>query len=172
MEINAFKSVGRNHANEVVDETLASASPRLVIMNPNLILGPQLDPGDIKGNSLPWICRILKKETMKDFVPNDSMSIIDVRDLAALHVAAAMDDKASGRYFGVNKSFRWREILGAFGEVCEEYTPPGLKEGEDYEGKVPTQFDHSRKESLGVELRTLKETLGDLVVFLRGKGAI
>jgi nucleoside-diphosphate-sugar epimerase len=172
MEIGAFKAVGRNHKNEVVDEALAEASPRLVIMNPNLILGPQLDPGEIKGNSLPWVCRILKKQTMSEYIPNDSMSIIDVRDLAALHVAAAMNESASGRYFGVNKSFSWKEILGAFGEVCEDYTPPGLKEGEDYEGKVPTQFDHTRKESLGVELRPLKETLGDLVGFLREKGAI
>mmetsp|Transcript_8692 Transcript_8692/g.17625 ORF Transcript_8692/g.17625 Transcript_8692/m.17625 type:complete len:339 (+) Transcript_8692:48-1064(+) len=174
MEIKAFEAVGRNHKNEVVDETVANAPgcPRLVIMNPNLILGPQLDPGNIKGNSLPWICKILKKERMNEFVPNDSMSIIDVRDLAELHVASAMKDGASGRYFGVNRSFPWKEILASFSEVYPSYEPPPLKPGEDYDGKVATQFDHSRKESLGVTLRPLKDTLQSLVEFLKEKGAI
>jgi len=175
MEIKAFESVGRNHKNEIIpgQEKLAADSPRLVIMNPNLVLGPQLDPSDIKGNSLPWMVKILKKERMGEFVPNDSMSIIDVRDLATLHVAAATDENASGRYFGVNRSFPWREILGAFGNVEGlGYMPPPLKPGEDYDGKVPTQFDHTRKESLGVTLRSLEDTLGDLVAFFKSKGTL
>ncbi|VEU39628.1 unnamed protein product [Pseudo-nitzschia multistriata] len=180
MEARAFAAVGRNHANEVVDPVLAGdpATPRLVVINPNLVLGPQLDPSPtVKGNSLPWMARILRKEAMADAVPNDSMSIIDVRDLAELHVAAALDEAASGRYFGVNRSYAWREILGAFQRVLAErggrgYSPPPLKEGEDYDSAIPTQFDHTRKNSLGVTLRPLEETLGDLVDFLRAKGAI
>lgn len=172
MERAAFEAVGRNHNNEIVDSALASSSPRLCIMVPNLILGPHLDPGSVKGNSLPWMIKILKKERMSEFIPNDSMSIIDIRDLADLHVAAALNEDASGRYFGVNRSFPWREILNCFGEVLEKYTPPSEKEGEDYDGKIATQFDHSRKESLGVELRELKETLKDLVEYFKSKDAL
>jgi len=175
MEIKSLEAVGRNHKNVVVDEELAKASstPRLTIINPNLILGPQLDPSpSIKGNSLPWMVRILRKETMVEFVPNDSMSIIDIRDLAELHVAAALNPKASGRYFGVNRSFSWKEILTEFSEAFPTYTPPPLQPGEDYEGKIPTQFDHSRKDSLGVTLRPLKDTLRDLVDFFKSKGMI
>ena len=173
MEIKSLEAVGRNHKNEVVDEELAKASstPRLVILNPNLILGPQLDPGPIKGNSLPWMAKILKKETMAEFVPNDSMSIIDVRDLAELHVAAALNPEADGRYFGVNRSFSWKEILTEFSEAFPSYTPPPLRPGEEY-GKIPTQFDHTRKNSLGVTLRPLQDTLRDLVAFFKSKGAI
>ena len=83
-----------------------------------------------------------------------------------------MDENACGRYFGVNRSYPWKEILGAFGEVLPSYNPPPLKTGEDYEGKVPTQFDHSRKESLGVSLRPLKETLKDLVAYFQEKAVI
>jgi len=175
MEIAALAAVGRNHANEVVDAALAGApsTPRLVILNPNLILGPPLDPSPVvRGNSLPWMLRILKKERMADAVPNDSMSIIDVRDLAALHVRAALSDTASGRYFGVNRSFAWKEILGAFHEVYPDYTPPPLAPGVDYDALVPTQFDHTRKDSLGVTLRPLQATLKDLVEFFRFKGSI
>eukprot|EP00536_Pseudo-nitzschia_multiseries_P002781 jgi/Psemu1/184268/e_gw1.38.26.1 len=106
------------------------------------------------------------------------MSIIDVRDLAELHVAAALNPEASGRYFGVNRSFSWREILGAFAEATAtstspyRYVPPPLKPGEDYESAIATQFDHTRKNSLGVTLRPLEETLRDLVEFFVSKGAI
>ena len=173
MEIAALEACGRNKRNEVVDEVVAKSAPRLVIMNPNLILGPPLDPGAIKGNSLPWIVKILKKERMNESVPNDSMSIIDVRDLAALHVAAATNEGASGRYFGVNKSFPWTEILGAFEEALPgKYFAPPRKEGEDYEGTIATKFDHTRKQSLGVSLRPLKETLKDLVKFLQERGEV
>jgi len=169
METKALAAVGRDQSNIVVDEEKAKGAPRLVILNPNLILGPQLQPGPICGNSLPWVCRILKGESMNEMIPNDSMSIIDVRDLASLHVAAAEDPHASGRYWGVNRSWPWEEILGAFEEVAAPYKAPPRFEGES---KLPTQFDHTRKNSLGVELRSLKETLRDLVAFLREREAI
>ena len=56
MEIAALKFVGRNQKNEVVDESAAKGAEnvRLCIMNPSWILGPQLQPGDISGNGLPW----------------------------------------------------------------------------------------------------------------------
>ena len=62
MEIAALHEVGRNKQNQVVDEEKAKDAPRLCIMNPNLILGPQLQPGGVAGKSLPWIAKILKGE--------------------------------------------------------------------------------------------------------------
>jgi len=163
MELRSLEEVGRNKANEIVNVELARNSPRLIIMNPNLILGPQAQPGPVKGNSLPWIVKILKKESMSEKIPNDSMSIIDVRDLAELHVSAMEKEDASGRYFGVNKSFTWEEILSTFEQVYPKYTMPPRFEGE---AAVPTQFDHTRKKTLNVELRDLRTTLQDLVAFL------
>ena len=37
---------------------------------------------------------------------------------------------------------------------------------------VPTQFDHSRKESLGVELRPLEEALRDMVACMKRRGVL
>jgi len=169
MELKSLHAVGRNERNEVVDETLASSSPRLCIMNPNLILGPQLQPGPIQGNSLPWFCNILKGKSMNSVVPNDSMSIIDVRDLAALHVAAA--EGGSGRYFGVNRSWPWSEILESMAIAHTPYRDvmPPMYEGD---ADIETMFDNTRRDSLGVELRSLDETLNDLVVFLKEKGVL
>jgi nucleoside-diphosphate-sugar epimerase len=193
MEITSMKAIGRNHKNEIINEELAfhTSTPRLIIMNPNLILGPQLDPSkQIKGNSLPWMIQILKKETMSNYIPNDSMSIIDIRDLAQLHIAAAFNDNASGRYFGVQQSYTWKEILTEFQTILSsssnsssksnstdkyngyEYKIPPLKPNEDYENTIPTQFDHTRKDSLGVTLRPLHDTLKDLIDFFISKGAL
>ena len=95
--------------------------------------------------------------------------IIDVRDLAELHVAAAENVNASGRYFGVNQSYKWEEILNTFSTVYKSYTPPPRFEGD---AKIPTQFDHSRKNSLGVTLRPLEETLRDLITFMKERNVI
>eukprot|EP00747_Dinoflagellata_sp_TGD_P165609 gnl/TRDRNA2_/TRDRNA2_187112_c0_seq1.p1 gnl/TRDRNA2_/TRDRNA2_187112_c0~~gnl/TRDRNA2_/TRDRNA2_187112_c0_seq1.p1 ORF type:complete len:346 (+),score=61.46 gnl/TRDRNA2_/TRDRNA2_187112_c0_seq1:55-1092(+) len=169
MEIGALKEVGRNQRNEVVDAAAADGAPRLCIMNPNLILAPQLNPGPIAGNSIPMVTGILKGERMNEMIPNDSMSIIDCRDLAALHVACAERPDASGRYFGVNRSWPWEEILQSFHIACPTYKPPPRFQGES---KLPTQFDHTRKESLGIPLRSLQDTVTDMVTFLRRRGEI
>mmetsp|Transcript_49529 Transcript_49529/g.57149 ORF Transcript_49529/g.57149 Transcript_49529/m.57149 type:complete len:340 (+) Transcript_49529:48-1067(+) len=171
MELQAFAAVGRNKHNDIVDETLAQDSPRLCILNPNLILGPQLQPGPIIGNSLPWIGAILKGETMNKIVPNDSMSIIDVRDLAALHVLAAESSAASGRYFGVNRSWPWKDILEALAVAYPPYRnkmPPMYEE----ESAIETMFDNTRRDSLlgnSMKLRSLEETFNDLITFMKEK---
>ena len=167
MEIAALQEVGRNQKNEVVKEI--NGAPRLCIMNPNLILGPQLQPGGVTGNPLPWMVKILKGEAMNKEIPNDSMSIIDVRDLAALHVAAAENEVASGRYFGVQRSWSWEEILAVFEEVCPGYKKPPRFQGE---ANHETLFDTTRRDSLGVPLRPLKDTMQDVVTFMTERGYI
>ena len=69
MEIAAFDFVGRDRQNRVVQpDKNRSDRIRLCIMNPSLILGPQLQPGPVSGNGLPWFSRIAKGETMNDQV--------------------------------------------------------------------------------------------------------
>ena len=54
--------------NEVVDQTAAAKAEnvRVCIMNPSWILGPQLQPGEITGNGLPWFAKITKGESMNE----------------------------------------------------------------------------------------------------------
>ena len=106
---------------------------------------------------------------MSESIPNDSMSIIDVRDLASLHVACAETGEASGRYFGVNRSWHWEDILSTLSKVHPGYRPPVRFEGVS---ATPTQFDFTRRDSLGVSLRSLEDTLGDLVSFFIERGEL
>jgi len=49
------------------------------------------------------------------------MSVIDVRDLAELEVAALTKSDATGRYFGVLASYHWKDILAAIAKFKPEY---------------------------------------------------
>eukprot|EP00094_Tigriopus_californicus_P001268 TCALIF_01229-PA protein Name:"Similar to A Dihydroflavonol-4-reductase (Dianthus caryophyllus)" AED:0.36 eAED:0.42 QI:0/0/0/0.28/1/1/7/0/310 len=139
---------------------------RVVVLNPNLIMGPMFQPDLPAKGSLNMLLSILKRERL-DKIPNGSMSIIDVRDLAALELAAVENPHAAGRYFGVLRSFHWKEIMEAIHEVHPEFeVPPVGYEGDDVR---PTQFDHSRKESLGVKLRDLKTILHDAINDLKAR---
>eukprot|EP00095_Tigriopus_kingsejongensis_P005143 maker-scaffold100_size373717-snap-gene-2.53 protein:Tk05143 transcript:maker-scaffold100_size373717-snap-gene-2.53-mRNA-1 annotation:"hypothetical protein" len=112
---------------------------RVVILNPNLIMGPMFQPQLPEKGSLPMLSKIIKGERMET-TPN-------------------------GRYFGVLRSFHWKEIMEAIHEVHPAFKVPTLGY-EEADMITPTQFDHTRKESLGVKLRDLptilKDAIGDL----------
>jgi len=174
MEIKALEFVGRNKHNQVVDEETASSSPRLCIINPSLILGARLDPGELKGNGLPWFARIVKGEAMTKEIPNDSMSIISVSDLALLHVACLEDESASGRYFGVVQSWNWEEILNAVKKQVPDYQLPTKS---FTESNPVTQFDNSRRDALlknaygeDFKLKHLDLILEETISYLKKSG--
>lgn len=169
MELNALFFVGLNKYFEVINAQRHDNSPRLCIINPSLILAPQLEPGSVKGNSLPWLVKIANGEAMNEKIPNDSMSIIHADDLAKLHVAAAENPKAEGRYFGCVKSWPWNEIMSAIKSAEPDFKIPVMFEEEP---KIPTQFDFTRRDSLGVELMGLDEIVKSTLDYMREKGHI
>lgn len=169
MEQRCLEFVGRSPANEIVDADKAKDSPRLCIMNPSLILGPQLQPGPISGNGLPFFARIIRGEAMAESIPNDSMSVIHVGDLAKLHVAAAESAGACGRYFGVNQSWSWEDIFTA---IKKEYVTYKIPPKKYTEPKPVTRFNTSRRESLGVTLRSLDDIFASTLNFLKERREI
>lgn len=141
---------------------------RVCIMNPSLVAGPVYQPELVMG--MKFLRSIIKKERWADSIPNGSMSVIDVRDLAMLHVKAYENKEASGRYFGVKKSWSWRDILSTLSQVYPAYTLPDVPEPE--EPAQPTQFDLSRQETLGVSLRDLPEILEGVIDELTARGEL
>jgi cinnamoyl-CoA reductase len=139
---------------------------RVAIMNPSLILGPSSLPET--PSSLEFIGRIMRGERMREQAANGSMSIIDVRDLAKLHVAALEDDDASGRYFGVKESWHWQDILEALDRVYEPYSAPKWPDGENR--TRPTGYDLTRQQTLGVDVRGLDAIMEGAVAELRRRG--
>ncbi|MFP4597795.1 MAG: NAD-dependent epimerase/dehydratase family protein [Persicimonas sp.] len=132
---------------------------RVCIMNPSLILGPAFQPDT--PDSLAFLGKILRGERMGQRAPDGSMSIIHVDDLAALHVSALEKDDASGRYFGVKKSWHWQDILEALDRVHPTYQAPDWPAGE--ERSEPTRYDLTRQDTLGVSVRGLDAILESAV---------
>ncbi len=68
----------------------------MVTINPGLVLGPSLGTSSDSGSLF------LMNELMSGYffygAPNFSFTFVDVRDVAAAHIAAAEDESASGRY--------------------------------------------------------------------------
>lgn len=141
---------------------------RAAIINPSMIVGPCYQPEPV--TSLTSFAAIISGKRMKDAVPNSSMSMIDVRDLAQLHVAALLNDKASGRYFGVKKSWHWQDILAELGRQIPSYTPP--EPDPDQTPATPTRFDLSRQNTLDVDVRDLDAIISGLVAELRRREMI
>ncbi len=72
----------------------------LAVINPGLILGPLLD--EDPGTSAIAVTRLLNGTVPA--APRLAFTIIDVRDVAAAHVAALADPRAGGRQFPMGES--------------------------------------------------------------------
>jgi nucleoside-diphosphate-sugar epimerase len=92
----------------------------------------------------------------------------DVRDVAAAHILAAEKDAAAGQRFFVTAGFFTnREVVEIIRESfpeLKEKLPPKDVPGQDYPEGGTYGFDNSRsKEVLGVEYRSLKDSIVDTV---------
>ncbi|MFK7804429.1 MAG: NAD-dependent epimerase/dehydratase family protein [Anaerolineae bacterium] len=137
----------------------ANPAVRVCILNPSMIAGPAFQ--DQPPSVLNFIRAILKKERMADVVPNGSMSMIAVNDLAKLHIAALEQETASGRYFALKQSWHWKDILTTLSQLYPAYTPPAWNA--ETEPIKPTGFDFTRRDSLGVELKDLDKILEGVI---------
>lgn len=144
---------------------LAGADIRYVAICPTMVLGPQLQPG--VGATMDRLLTLAKGRIKK--APNDSMSYIDVRDCAALHVAAFEKPEANGRYMCLVESVHWNVIAKIMKELV-----PEMEEIEPYDGDccAPTEFDRSRQDSLGVVVRPVPTIFADAIADLRLRGAL
>ncbi len=170
LETGKFAAVGKTRLDQIVLAKMAASggSFRVCTINPSMIVGPAYQSEPVVG--LQRFAAIINGERFADKIPNSSMSMIDVRDLAVLHVNALENEQASGRYFGVKQSWHWRDILQALERAC-----PGYKMPQPDPDEVPvraTQFDLSRQAALGASLRGLDEKLEGLVEELQRRQMI
>lgn len=81
----------------------------LTAINPVLVLGPPLDRH--YGSSVGLIERLLRGKD--PVLPNFGMSIVDVRDVAEMHVRALERPDTAGKRFIASSGFLWfREVAG------------------------------------------------------------
>lgn len=76
---------------------------RLTTINPGLVLGPPLDRRI--GSSLKLVARLLSGRD--PFVPRLGFSIVDVRDVALMHLRALQREESVGHRFIAAERFMW-----------------------------------------------------------------
>lgn len=147
-------------------------------VNPGFVLGPALD-ADV-GSSADVILMLLRGTYPA--VPRVAFPVVDVRDIAAMHVRAAeTSEPPGGRYMGVDKAMWFVEIARALkerlgpdaGKVPRRELPDWLVRllalfDSNSAAIVPQlgrkmQFDNSRtRQALGVEFRSGETAAEDL----------
>lgn len=82
---------------------------KLVTVNPGFVLGPPLSHRP-DGASVEIMRRILSNELFP-VAPPMGMSIVDVRDVAAVHCLVMSTESAEGRYLAIAKSVWARDVV-------------------------------------------------------------
>mmetsp|Transcript_92134 Transcript_92134/g.269598 ORF Transcript_92134/g.269598 Transcript_92134/m.269598 type:complete len:318 (+) Transcript_92134:95-1048(+) len=139
---------------------------RHVSICPTAVMGPMHQPG--VNATMAKLAKMAAGDAFSQ-CPNDSMSFIDVRDCAALHIAGFENPEASGRYMCLIESWHWNDICALLKELH-----PAMKDVSPCEGDPakPTQFNRARQDSLGVSIRDVRTTLKESVEELKAKGAL
>ena len=165
-----FAAVGKTRFDRIILDRMAASDGafRVCIINPSMIVGPAFQPEPVLSHER--FAGIIRGERMSEKIPNSSMSLSDVRDLATLHVNALEKEDASGRYFGVKNSWHWRDILRALERACPGYHMPPI-DPDDVPARQ-TRFDLTRQATLGAELRDLDAMMEGLVLELRRRDMI
>ncbi len=137
---------------------------RLSIILPTGMFGPVILPAQMNDNPHVWLQALINGEVGRHKkIPNDSSSMIHLHDLAALFLAVYENPDASGRYFGVYDSWRWRDIYAELHRILPDMTMPAALT----EPPMPaTGFDFTRRDSLGVVLRDIPTLLQETITWL------
>ena len=138
---------------------------RLSIILPTGLYGDAILPNHLNHNPFVWLKRVIEGGAPRhEKIPNDSASMIHLRDLAKLFLAVYENSNASGRYYGVYKSIHWQEIYNE----CQKLIP-NMKMPLALSEKLvePTGFDFSRRDSLNVNIRDFSTTLKETINWLK-----
>jgi nucleoside-diphosphate-sugar epimerase len=177
------KTIAEQAAWDLVRE--AGESDRLAVVNPGAILGPALS--EDRSFSLQLVERLLKG---MPGLPRIGFSIVDVRDVAALQIAAMDAPEAGGERFVAVAQFRWmsevaevlRERLGSEApKVPKRGVPdlvvrgmgifdPGVHSIVNQLGKKLTYSSAKAESMLGWSPRPTDETVVDCARSLIAQG--
>ena len=140
---------------------------RLSIILPTGLYGDPVLPSHLNHNPFVWLKRVIEGGNPRhEKIPNDSASMIHLRDLAKIFLAVYENPNASGRYFGVYKSLHWYDIYNECRKLIPNMNMPITFSDKPVE---PTGFDFTRRDSLKVHIRDFSTTLKETINWLKTK---
>jgi len=160
----ASKILAEKAAVDFHAELTEESAFRLVRILPTFTVGPMLQP---KVNSSMKRFASICSGNLHENIKNRSISFIDVRDTAAHHVAA-YEKGCEGRFFSLTEGWHWNVVYGALTHLNPAMAlPKPLDEGVAIQ--PVRQYDTTRRDMLGVKLRTVMQVLTDAVEECRKK---
>ncbi len=118
-----------------------ASNMKLTTINPVLVLGPALDEN--YGTSLQVAERVFSgKDPMQ---PRFGLPIVDVRDVAAMHVKALSTSKSEGQRMIASESFLWMKDIAAMMKAAYPDRPIKAREAPDFMIKMMALFDSDIK---------------------------
>ncbi|MFK7793446.1 MAG: SDR family oxidoreductase [Devosiaceae bacterium] len=144
----------KTHAEKAAWAFVESQAPamKLTTINPVLVLGPSLDKN--YGTSLQVAERIFSgKDPMQ---PNFGIPVVDVRDVAAMHVKALSTPASEGMRILATESFNWMVDMAAMMKAAYPERTIKAKVAPDFLIKAMSLFDKDIKTiipQLGVEMK-------------------
>lgn len=147
-------------------------------MNPPLVLGPivhYLQSLDSLNTSNQRIANIMTGKAKEEIPPTGTFVWVDVRDLALAHVRASELPAAAGKRFFVTAGyFTNAEIANIvrdnYPELKDKVPAKGTKGGDFPEEGIYSYNNERTKEVLGIQFRSLKESIVDTVKSLQTVG--
>ncbi len=136
------KTLAEQAAWDFINNQSGDPTLELVSINPGGVFGPPLGT-NISGASMSMIVKILGGKI--PMVPNTSFPMVDVRDVAYLHVAALTEPKAANqRFLATEKEGR------SFQSICQllldnGYKGPSTKLAPNFMLKFLANFDREAK---------------------------
>jgi len=163
MKKGAYHAASKTQAERAAVQFLAEipteSAFRLVRICPAFTVGPMLQP---TVNSSMELFIDICSGGHHQRMPNDSISMIDVRDTAAHHVAA-YEKGVEGRFFSTTEAWHWTLIYKALELYCPHISdwPMPLPRGTKL---LPVrEYSKTRMNVLGIKERSMLKLLGDAV---------
>ena len=140
------KTLAEQAAWDFIKDSEVDNPPELVTINPGGVFGPAI--GDnLSGTSMSMASQMLQGKM--PMVPNAAFPMVDVRDVAMLHVAALKEEKASNqRFIAAESEPRSFQEIGAMLNKLG-YTGPSTRLAPNILLKILSFFDREAAGMLG-----------------------
>ncbi|CAL9761546.1 unnamed protein product [Musa acuminata subsp. burmannicoides] len=157
------KAVAEKAAWEVARET----GVELAVVNPVLALGPLLQPQ--VNASIAHILKYLDGSATR--YTNAVQGYVDVRDVAEAHVRVFEAEAAAGkRFICIERVLHREDVVRILSKLFPEYPVPNTCSDEVNPRKKPYKFSNQQLKDLGVQFRSVIQSLYDTVKSLQEKG--
>jgi len=160
----ASKTLAERKAVEFYTKMSTESAFRLIRICPTFTIGPMLQP--VLNSSMKRFAAICGG-THHERIPNRSISLIDVRDTAAHHIAA-YENGHEGRFFSLTEAWPWTLVYEALKLYCPKMKcPEPLPKGTKL--RPVKKYLTTRMKVLGVNERSFMKVLGEAVKELERK---